>query len=196
MNCPRMWYGLTAKGATISMRHKPKAPERIPAKSIEDFMLDEKCYKGDFDIQSRWDSAVTELERLSLLGIAAYGFLISGMGLEKDSTSPFFVKLQAHPHLPVIGILCFAMAASCALVCNVLSCKCMRWQIDILRAFERYGSDRWGETEKTKILNWARYLQGQQKEQLLWNRGLLASSTIFLAAGAVATALTFAAILL
>jgi hypothetical protein len=72
----------------------------------------------------------------------------------------------------------------------------MRWQIDILRAFERYGSDRWGETEKTKILNWARYLQGQQKEQLLWNRGLLASSTIFLAAGAIATALTFAAILL
>jgi hypothetical protein len=50
---------------------------RLAAKSLADYEVDESAYKPDFEITSRFQTFATELERLSLLGIGAYGFLLT-----------------------------------------------------------------------------------------------------------------------
>ena len=170
--------------------------ERVPAKSIDDFLLDEQCYKADFELAGRWDTWVTELERLSLLGIGAYGFLISTIALDKGAPTPFMQGFQRYAIMAVCGILCFAVSAASALACNSLACKCMRWQVDILRGFAKLGSTRLTEEERGRTGAFVRETQLRQKNQLKWNRGLLATSALFLCLGAVLTAFTFSLVLL
>src|SRR3954454_13431881 len=95
---------------------------QVTSKSLKDIELDENLYKADFELSGRYDTLATELERLALLGIGAYGFFVSKAGIDKvgDPTDRLlgFVK---HPIFPSLGLLAFALSAACALYCSYLN---------------------------------------------------------------------------
>jgi hypothetical protein len=48
----------------------------VRATRLSDIELPEAAYKADFELGSRYGDFVKEMVRLSLLGIAGYGFLV------------------------------------------------------------------------------------------------------------------------
>jgi len=70
----------------------PNEKKRPAARSLKDLELKEDLWKPDFDIISRYQHFETEIIRLSLLGVAGYGFLISQVRM--NDTKPIFQSLQ------------------------------------------------------------------------------------------------------
>jgi hypothetical protein len=169
---------------------------RIPANSLSDFTLEEASYEPDFELTARFEAFATELERLSLLGIGAYGFLLTTVGFDKSGPTPYLLLMKGHAYLLGFGVIAFAFSAAFALLSNFLSNKCLGCQLDIVRMYSRLDSSRYDPEQQKVNLNFARYRQRRQKHILLWNRAFLFSSTLSLCAGAFAVALAFARILL
>jgi hypothetical protein len=169
--------------------------QRLPAKSIDDFRLNEETYKVDFELSARMEAFATELERLSLLGIGLYGFLLSNFMFDKGQPTHFFVLVSPHHRLLGIGVIAFAVSAGCALISNFLSTKCLGCQVDIVRMFNRIDSARWDEKEQQVNRNFAKNRQLAQRRVLICSRTLLLISTLSLVPGAIFVALTFAQVL-
>jgi hypothetical protein len=171
--------------------------DRLAAKSLADYEIDESAYKPDFEVTSRFQSLATELERLSLLGIGAYGFLLTTVMSDKGipNETPYLLAMRTHAVLLGIGVMAFATAAAFALASNFLTDKCLGCQIDIIRTFKRLDSGLWDQNDQQTNRAYAEETQRTQKRVLFWNRALLVSSTGLLCLGAFAVALTFARIL-
>ncbi len=168
-------------------------PIRLPAKSLKDIEVDERLYKADFDLSGRYDALATELERLALLGIGAYGFFVSKAGMDKvgDPTQALlgFVK---HPSFPSLGLLAFALSAACALYCKYLNSRCLKLQLDILRLLGRGESDRWQVTseQEANASNLAEF-RAIQSRMLRRGRDLIFVAVVSLIIGASATVVSF-----
>jgi hypothetical protein len=168
---------------------------RLPARSLADLELEEKSYKPDFELTVRFEEFATELERLSLLGIGSYGFLLTTVAFDKGQATSYLTALTRHPLLLAFGVLAFAVSAGCALFSNFLSTKCLACQLDIVRMLGRLSSDRWSPEEQEINKQFVRKRQVDQKRGLTWNRLLLFLATLSLIAGALAVASTFALVL-
>jgi hypothetical protein len=164
----------------------------LPAKSLQDLEIDEKLYKADFELSSRYDSMARELQRLALLGIGAYGFFIAkaGMDTSGDPTRTLlgFVK---HPVFPVLGLLAFALATGCALFCSYLNSRCLKLQVDILRLFTRIESGRWTDAEQNINAEKLAEDRAMQKRMLQRARDLMLAAVVAVIVGAVSTVVSF-----
>ena len=88
-------------------------PEMNPKIMYAD--VEERRYKSEIEIFDRWQSFSAELLRLSLLGIAIFGFLyqqvFAGFDVSKNPNVPIrLIKL-----LSQISVTCFAFSTVCAL---------------------------------------------------------------------------------
>lgn len=170
-----------------------KIPEHLPAKSLLDIELEEKVYKADFEVATRFHELAKELERFALLGIGAYGFFIA-----KSKVTPKDLTF-AHQFIfvPVVGLLALGVCAWCALICTELNSKCLRLQIDILRLLGRVESGRWGAADE-QVANTEnlRFKRADQRRMLDRGRRLINVAVKALVVGAVATVLCFVLILL
>lgn len=166
---------------------------RLASKSIKDLQIDENLYKADFELSKRYDSLATELERLALLGVGAYGFFISKAGMDKggDPTRALLAFVD-HPVFPALGLFAFAISAACALSCGYLNSRCLKFQIDILRLLGRKESGRWEEPDE-QVTNATNLAENRQKQGRLLKLGreLIFLSVVSLIVGASATVISF-----
>jgi hypothetical protein len=124
----------------------PKLKPRPAGKSLSDIELDEKIWKPDFDIVSRYQTFETEIIRLSLLGIAGYGFLISQ--IKMTDPTPLFRSLKAEKVFLFIGLITLGSSLALSLMHRFLSTSCLFYQINILRGLKRLENDHWSPQEK------------------------------------------------
>jgi hypothetical protein len=101
-------------GAMILKKLSPEnAISPYPAKTIADLELDEKVYKPDFEITSKYQAFSKEIVRIFLLGLAVYGFLIK-LASEQKLPVTQFEKIVG-----LCGLVAFAISAGCALLHGV-----------------------------------------------------------------------------
>lgn len=166
---------------------------KLPSKSLKDIDLDEQLYKADFELSGRYDTLATELERLALLGIGAYGFFISKAGMDKvtEPNNPI-LGFAEHPVFPSLGVLAFALSAACALYCSYLNSRCLKLQLDILRLLQRGESDRWVEKGERET-NAANLAENRVMQGRMLRRGgdLIFLAVVSLITGATATVVGF-----
>jgi hypothetical protein len=170
--------------------------KRFAARSIADFEVEEKAYKIDWDIAAKTTDFLVELQRLSLLGVGLYGFLIAHVALKDGSPTLYMKSLQQYSTLFAWGVGCFAVAGACSLIAGFLSINCVNWQIDILRMFGRLDSCRWAEQEQSTNREFAKYRQRQQGRWLAFKRVLMFLSSFLLGTGAISSAILFWKLLL
>jgi hypothetical protein len=166
---------------------------RVPAKSLKDIELDDKLYKADFELSGRYDTLATELERLALLGIGAYGFFISKAGMDKAGPpTNLLIGFAEHRYVALSGLVAFAISAACALYCSYLNSRCLKLQIDILRLLGRGESERWQDADE-RASNSANLASDRaaQRRMLKQGRDLIFVAIVSLMVGAFATVVSF-----
>jgi hypothetical protein len=94
--------------------------------------LDENMYKAELELVDRYQSYVAELLRLSLLGIAVFGFLykewFAGLG-----SIPLLTIGGVAKTLAAFGVLAFGVAAVAALIFRFAATEGARYYIEGLR---------------------------------------------------------------
>jgi len=168
---------------------------RIPARTLADIQLGDDSFKVDFEITDKYQAFSAELLRLSLLGIAGYGFLLSEVAMKDAATSEFFKSLSNLAYVLGVGVACLGIAAGTALAHRFFSTDCLSHQITILRLLKRTESSSWTEEEKAEDRKRLERERIDQLKDLKRCKLLLIASATLLLIGAVAVAFTFAATL-
>jgi hypothetical protein len=106
-----------------------KDPLRDPDKAFDD--LAEIKYRAELELVDRYQSFVAELLRLSLAGIAVFGFLYK-ITFEAGATMGV-AKVPA-----ALGILAFSISAASALVFRFFAAEGARFYIEALRFTRAY----------------------------------------------------------
>lgn len=160
-----------------------------PAKTIADLELEDKVYRADFEITSKFQAFSQELVRISLLGLGVYGFLIKLATDEPGPQQRFLHAMQGHNILVGCGVSAFAICAACALMHGFMATRCLGHQLVISRYFGRLEGDRWDEPQKECFRTEIRRQQSEQRVVLIRGNRLLLAATFALIFGAGATAL-------
>ena len=100
-----------------------KDPLRDPDKAFGD--LDEREYRAELELIDRYQAFVAELLRLSLAGIAVFGFLYEYL---VSSESPTTTNVLA-----AFGVLMFGISAANALIFRFFATEGARFYIEALR---------------------------------------------------------------
>lgn len=95
--------------------------------------LSELKYKPEMEVADRYQSFITELLRLSLLGIAAFGFLYKEVFHDFDATKHPNIDIQTIKSLAAWGVLMFGVSAFFALVFRYWSAEAFRLYVEGLR---------------------------------------------------------------
>ena len=168
---------------------------RIPARTLADIQLGDESFKADFEITDKYQAFSAELLRLSLLGIAGYGFLLSHVAMKDAGPSEFFNALSNLASVLGVGVSCLGLAAGTALAHRFFSTDCLSHQIAILRLLKRTESSNWTEEEKAEDRKRLERERSDQLKDLKRCKYLLIASGLLLLVGAIAVAFTFAATL-
>jgi hypothetical protein len=160
----------------------------LPARALRDISLNEDAYTPDFQIADKYQSYGTELVRLSLLGIAAYGFLMTDLAPAESGKDVVQAVRHSMPLL-VIGLLCLALSTATALAHRFFSTDCLTHQVTILRLLKRLEDLRWSNEADVlaKRLQVERSRQARDLRRCTW---LLAASASHLSVGTLMLALT------
>jgi hypothetical protein len=150
----------------------------IAAKTIADLELDEKVYKPDFEIATRFQGFSKELVRISLLGLALYGSLVK-LAIERG-----FAAMPLQKIVGLCGLVAFAVCAGCALWHGLLSSRCLHHQLVISRYFGRLERGRWDECAKEAFREEIRRQQMEQRAVLITGNWYLVVATGTLIVGA------------
>jgi len=94
--------------------------------------IDEHRYKAELDLVDRYQAFVAELLRLSLGGIAVFGFMYEKVFSKLCSTSNPCLVAWAKG-LAATGIVALSMCAACALVFRYSATEGARYYIEALR---------------------------------------------------------------
>jgi hypothetical protein len=147
-------------------------------------VVPEEKYKVDLELLKLYQAYSAELLRLSLLGIAGYGFLIKEVLLtDKASNSPFQARLIESGWLLIIGVVMLGASAAAALAHRYLSTDACACIIDFLRRTNT-------ESPASPVHNIDR-VQKTIHSELKWSGRLLLASACFLALGAFCVVVTF-----
>ena len=96
-------------------------------------ILKERQYKAELELVDRYQSFVAELLRLSLLGIAVFGFLYTNI-----FSKPSVPASELHTYakwLAATSVLMFGASAAFALVFRFFATEGVRFYIEALRFF-------------------------------------------------------------
>ncbi len=120
-------------------------PDRIPARKLSDITLPADTYNADFQLTDRYQAFSTELIRLSLLGIAGYGFLIANVVLKSDEN----LNILAGQSMALgAGVVFLGLTTALALAHRFFSTGCLAYQISILRTLTRLDGSHWTAEER------------------------------------------------
>jgi hypothetical protein len=140
----------------------------------------------------RFEKFAFEIDRLSLLGIGAYGFFLTTFELETNDFIAYLHNLKSLSWLLGLGVVAFAIAAALSLYSTHLSSECLGCQLDIVRMFNRLESNRWKPDEQEVNRGFVIDRQHAQKKFLDAIKESSGSAAIMLGAGAGVTAWAFA----
>ena len=93
--------------------------------SLIGFAIDEKAYKVDLELQDRYTAYSAEILRLSLLGIAGYGFLLKDIVLTEHAPTAFTHRAHSVWYLLIGGAISLGVAAALALQHRVYATDCV-----------------------------------------------------------------------
>ena len=150
-------------------------------------VVPEDEYKVDLELLDRYQAYSAELLRLSLLGIAGYGFLIKEVLLtDKAGKLPFQARLIESGWLLIIGVVMLGASAATALAHRNLSTDACACIIAFLRMTnsKRPASPVLINRERKTI-----------HSELKWSGRFLEASAWFLALGALCVVATFVSVL-
>jgi hypothetical protein len=164
-----------------------RAISPYPARTLADLELEDKVYKADFEISSRFQSLSKELVRISLLGLGVYGFLLK-LATDTASSGVYLLALQKDKYVVLGGTVSFAICAAGALLHSFLSNQCLGHQLVISRYFGRLEGNRWDERQKEHFREEIRRQQKSQRTVLIFGNRCLLLATLALICGAVLTA--------
>lgn len=175
------------------MRHSPI--HKLAARTLADVTPAEDDFRADFEITDKYQAFSAELVRLSLLGIAGYGFLLSNFVLANGTRSEFFAQMASRK-LPLgIGLICLGIATAGALAHRFYSTDCLSHQVTILRLLKRADREGWTDEEKQQNEDRLARERRSQGNDLRRCRILLIWSSVLLVCGAAAVVMTFALVL-
>lgn len=141
--------------------------------------LPDKTFEYDLAVSNKYQSFSTELLRLSLLGIAAIGFLVVNVLAKGVPQSNSYLK-----YFLSISLACLGLSAGCALLHGYASADAIAYQLGALRL----------EVRRSKEKDDVQRATGEKKK--MWRSfrreiGLTIASGIFLWLGAAALAISF-----
>ena len=165
---------------------------RLSARSIKDFTIPPDAIDVDSDYAKRAEDSAMELARLSLLGIAGYGFLLKEMAMTSSSG---LVACQKYATCILAGAILLGVATSCALYTRELSIRCSAFQINILRTVIKLDNGGWSPEETNTLREDLEDYRSNQKNKLDKARHLLFIAHLALVAGTVFTVLSFGLVL-
>ena len=149
--------------------------KRQGAKKLNDVDIPEASWKADFDIVERYQSFSNEMMRISLLGIAGYGFLIKEICM-KDSK--FYSMLQILKSSFGIGIICLLVTLIFSLAHRFTSTACLYHQIQIMRGLKRLENLHWSEEEKKDELLFIENCRKRQREISNYSHYILITASV------------------
>jgi hypothetical protein len=117
---------------------------RQAAKSISDVDTPDASWKSDVDIVDRYQSFASELMRISLIGIAVYGFVIEKMHSQEESIEAVVPMLTKH----IWGADFLSVSLVLILAHRFLSSTCLYYQLLIMRSLKRLENAHWSLEEK------------------------------------------------
>ena len=102
----------------------------------------EDKFKVDFAVLDRYQAFTTEVLRLTLLGLAGYGFLISNVVFRAlpNNSLPYLEALSNNQYLWAGGVVALGLASASALAHRYFSTDCMTHFVRRIRLSERLGS--------------------------------------------------------
>jgi hypothetical protein len=165
---------------------------RVPTRSIDDFVIPRDAIDADSEHAKRAEESAMELSRLSLLGIAGYGFLLKEMAMANSSG---LVACQKYAACLVTGAALLGLATSCALWTRELSIRCSAIQIAILRTFVKLKNGGWPAEQQKILYEDLHNYRSNQKRKLDIARHSLFVAHVALAAGTIVTVISFALVL-
>lgn len=101
--------------------------------------MDETNYKAELDLVDRYQSFVAELLRLSLLGIAVFGFLYEKI-FKDIGPQELCTNLGAAKYLAAVGVIMFGISAAVALIFRYCATEGARFYIEALRLKSKNGN--------------------------------------------------------
>lgn len=104
-------------------------PLTDPDKAFGD--LQESNYKAEIDLVEKYQSFVAEILRLSLLGIAVFGYLYKDVFHIDSAQSGANIRLPKT--LAAVGVLMFGLSAANALIFRFFATEGARFYIEALR---------------------------------------------------------------
>lgn len=128
---------------------------------LKDVDIPEASWKADFDVVERYQSFANEMMRISLLGIAGYGFLIKEICM-KDRQ--FYSMLQVLKSSFGIGAICFLVTLIFSLAHRFTSTACLYYQVQIMRGLKRLENPHWSDEEKKDELLFIENCRKRQRE--------------------------------
>jgi hypothetical protein len=164
---------------------------RLAARSLADISLAEEAYQADFQIADKYQGFSSELVRLSLLGIAGYGFLFAQLPPE-SAAAAFLGELKRSLPLLTTGIICLGVASGAALAHRFFSTDCLTHQVTILRLLRRGENAEYTSEEKVENTTLLETERRDQQADLRRCRLLIVASAAFLFAGAGIAVAAFA----
>ncbi len=165
----------------------------LTKKYLGGYEVDDKRYKVDIDVLEKYQSFTTEVLRLSLLGIAGYGFLITNIALKmvKDGDYELLDKLVASPSMLAFGAIALGISAGTALGHRYFSTDCLTHFVRRIRLDNSLtkNAEQLGREEVEEII--------QQEEDSLEKdlsicKWLLIVTAVSLGLGVISVALAFA----
>ena len=102
----------------------------------------EDRFKVDFAVLDRYQAFTTEVLRLSLLGLAGYGFLISNVVFRTlpNNAQPYLKALGDNQTLWAAGVIALGLASASALAHRYFSTDCMTHFVRRIRLSDRMDS--------------------------------------------------------
>lgn len=123
--------------------------KRPSAKDLSDIELKQDVYNPDFQIGEKYSSYSTEIIRLSLLGIAGYGFLISNILMKVIAIPKNGFPLPTSNYIiSMIGVISLGLSLALSLYHRFNITSCLYDQILISRSLLRLRNPHWSQEEK------------------------------------------------
>jgi hypothetical protein len=159
---------------------------------MKDYAIPADAINADSEHAQRAADSAMELSRLSLIGIAGYGFLLKEMAMANSSG---LLACQKYAACILAGIFFLGVATSCALYTRELTIRCSAIQIDILRTVTKLDNGDWSSANEKLLREDLETYRANQRHKLDRARHLLLSAHLALVAGTIFTVLSFGLVL-
>lgn len=172
----------------MSEQHDPN--ERNP-RSLGLVEVPNNTYEHDLAVSNKYQNFSSEVLRLSLLGIAAIGFLVTNTVFKNSApphqTGPLGALLpKEFKYLITLSLAWLGMSAGCALLHSYFSADTVAWHLSVIRRELRKADE-----DDVAVVRERK----KRKRYLTWEFRFKVAAGVFLWLGAIFLATSFIALL-